>query len=534
MILSPDASTLLIAGRFATLDGTARPGIGGVNPTTGALMPWSSSFPIRDNSNNSSITALRTDGTSIYGSGYTFSGGGNFEGTFSIDKVGNINWLNSCHGDTYDIGALNSVLYSASHAHDCSDIGAWEETTPRIWHRAQATTTARGANCVEAANNNLTYANYAGQPCSILLGWDPNFAAGSFTGAEQGPWAATGNSQYLVMGGEFPTVNGIAQYGLVRFAVPSLAPKKVAPIAAGTLVPNVVSFTPGTARITWKTTWDRDNQNLTYKLYRGTGTTNLIYTVTAASNFWNMPDSSFTDTGQSTSTMTKYHLVVNDPDGNTITIDATPGLVENGSATSTSPYYQAVLADGASNYWRLGEVAGTNAVNYASANDAITGTTLTRGVAGVLGNDTNAAATFDGTATEVATSQNLTQAPNTFTSELWFKTTTTKGGELIGYGSANTAAGTSFSSYDRLVYLDNSGHLIFGVNTTGATLSSATNNATTIASATTFNDGAWHLVDASLSSAGMALYADGKLIGSNTYATAGTSYKGYWRIGGDT
>jgi hypothetical protein len=66
MIMSPDASTLIVAGRFAKLDGTARTGMGGVNPTTGALMAWSTSWPIKDNAVDASLTALRTDGTNIW------------------------------------------------------------------------------------------------------------------------------------------------------------------------------------------------------------------------------------------------------------------------------------------------------------------------------------------------------------------------------------------------------------------------------------------------------------------------------------
>ena len=44
--------------------------------------------------------------------------------------------------------------------------------------------------------------------------------------------------------------------------------------------------------------------------------------------------------------------------------------------------------------------------------------------------------------------------PNTFTVEAWFKTTTTTGGKIIGFG--NRRPGRS-SSYDRHVYMDNAG-----------------------------------------------------------------------------
>ena len=39
--------------------------------------------------------------------------------------------------------------------------------------------------------------------------------------------------QYVVEGGEFPTVNGIGQQGLVRFAVRAIAPNKLGPMVTG-------------------------------------------------------------------------------------------------------------------------------------------------------------------------------------------------------------------------------------------------------------------------------------------------------------
>ncbi len=49
--------------------------------------------------------------------------------------------------------------------------------------------------------------------------------------------------------------------------------------------------------------------------------------------------------------------------------------------------------------------------------------------------------------------------PTVYSEEAWFKTTTTRGGKIIGFGSNQT--GTS-SSYDRHVYMQNNGQLVFG------------------------------------------------------------------------
>ena len=68
------------------------------------------------------------------------------------------------------------------------------------------------------------YYNFAGQPAPAYLGWYPDLNAGTYTGQAQGPWSVTGNSNYIVLGGEFTRVNNTNQQGLVRFAVSSIAP----------------------------------------------------------------------------------------------------------------------------------------------------------------------------------------------------------------------------------------------------------------------------------------------------------------------
>ena len=50
--------------------------------------------------------------------------------------------------------------------------------------------------------------------------------------------------------------------------------------------------------------------------------------------------------------------------------------------------------------------------------------------------------------------------PTVYSEELWFKTTTTQGGKLIGFGIDQPAA---VGSYDRHVYMFDDGRLRFGV-----------------------------------------------------------------------
>ena len=110
-------------------------------------------------------------------------------------------------------------------------------------------------------------------------------------------------------------------------------------------------------------------------------------------------------------------------------------------------------------------------------------------------------------------------SPQTFTLEADFQTSV-KGGRLIGFGSAKTGVS---GSYDRQIYITSTGTIAFGVYNGGTKI---------ITSTTVVTDNAWHEVAATLSSAGMKLYLDGKLVGTNTNA-AGETDNGYWRVGYD-
>ncbi len=112
-------------------------------------------------------------------------------------------------------------------------------------------------------------------------------------GSSQAAWSVSGNSKYISYGGEFPTVNGTKQQGLVRFAISSIASNKVGPDRSE-LAPTVVSQSSGTARIGWEAASDQDNTTLTYAVTRDSSTT-PIYTTTVNSTFYNRPALSYVD-----------------------------------------------------------------------------------------------------------------------------------------------------------------------------------------------------------------------------------------------
>ena len=112
--------------------------------------------------------------------------------------------------------------------------------------------------------------------------------------------------------------------------------------------------------------------------------------------------------------------------------------------------------------------------------------------------------------------------PQLFSISIWFRTTTTTGGKLVGFGDKQTGES---AKRDRHLYMNNNGQIYFGVFPDRAIR--------TVNTTERYNDGLWHHVVASLSTAGMELYVDGSLKASNPYIISAENYGGYWRIGYD-
>ncbi len=112
--------------------------------------------------------------------------------------------------------------------------------------------------------------------------------------------------------------------------------------------------------------------------------------------------------------------------------------------------------------------------------------------------------------------------PQTFSYSLWFRTRTTRGGYLVGFG--NLATGSSWD-YDRIVHLTPDGHVNFGVFFDG--------QPRIVKSPTPYNDGLWHHVAASFTSGSMRLYVDGELRAERTDVLSAQSFNGYFRMGYD-
>ncbi|CAN5247103.1 PKD domain-containing protein [soil metagenome] len=509
-----------IGGNFTAVNGSNNPGYGLalLDASTGATLPTPVNNQVRNGDADAAIWSLTGDANGFYGSGYHFGGGGNLEGSFQADWDGNLKWIEDCHGDTYDVAPAGDVVYSASHKHYCGNIGTggFPQTDPWSFSRATATTNfATGLSKADIYG----YPDHPGQPSPTMLNFFPTINAGTFTGTSQGPWSVTTSGDYVLYAGEFTTVNNTGQQGLVRFAKRNIAPKLSGPRLSGaTMNPSANSFATGTVRLSWPSNWDRDDSKLTYRVQRATAN-NVVYETTQDARFWEGKRMTFTDTGLTPGATVQYRIQTVDPDNNatvsgwvSVTVSATGSVGEYGGA---------VLEDGATKYWRMNEPSGSTIFDWAGADDVTGGSGIAKGAAGALNNSTDQASTFDGTTNGLAVSSELLDGPNVFSQEVWFKTTSTSGGKIVGFGSGKTG---NSSSYDRHIYMDNSGRIYFGLYP---------GSSQTVQSSAGLNNGEWHQAVATVDGTGMALFIDGKRVSKRADVTTGQAYQGYWRVGGD-
>ncbi|MEU1126631.1 LamG domain-containing protein [Streptomyces sp. NPDC005899] len=482
--VTPDGQHVALGGDFFTVNGTSTHALAVVDATTGALTKSYPGFI----PNTSTVQDLTTDATGLY-TANEGTGGGVFDGRIAIDLDDyQQRWRDTCLGATQTVLVHSGVLYSGSHAHDCASMGEFPDQ-PRKHLLAQS----------------------VNDPA--LLPWFPDTNDG--IGEPVGPRVMTqtdkGGHHYLWVGGEFTTVNGSGQQGLTRFAD--------GPDTGAPWVPNVSLSTvaPGRIVVDWQTSFDTDDGDLTYRIYKD-GASTPVHTTTGRSLFWDRPQLRWTDTDVAPGETHSYRISASD---GTNTSAKSPAQSATVAATAQS-YPARVLADGASLYWRYDEGASTLAADTGPGlNNGFlrNGPAYRQTPAAVAGDST--AIGFDG-ASDYAYSNTLFPAPTRFSVETWIKTTTVRGGKIIGFANLTMQNSTRF---DKHVYMRNDGRLVFGVQNGGAR---------TVTTPAAYNDGAWHHVVATQGTGGMALYVDGQLRTANFLYTGNENYPGYWRVGGDS
>src|SRR5690606_28297105 len=466
--IHPQGTKVAVGGWFTALNGSSNPGygLGMVDAVTGASLPFEVNEYVRNGTTDGAIDTLATDGTNVYGGGWTYGkSGGTWEGVFSASwDDGKVNWLNDCHGDTYGVYPVGDVVYVANHAHYCENIDGMRQGAGGGGSYPYHRPIAFGTEPVGTASwepDQRRYYSFEGQPHSAHLGWFPNLNTGTYTGQYQGPWSVVGNSDYVVFGGEFTRVNGTNQQGLVRFTTADKAPnRKGASLFNATYPLNVTWTEAGKVRVNWSTNQDIDNENLTYRVYRdsqnGAG---LIHTRTASARYWNPYTMAFTDTGLARGATHRCRVAVTDPVGNIANSPWTDVTVA--TSGTNSDYVEAVYTSEPTNYWRMGESSGSTISDTVGFNPLNTFAGATLGAPGAIVGDDDTAARFSGASGGMAATVNDGHPPDVFTIEAWFNTTTTRGGRLIGWSNRNTDRNSS--KHDRQLYMDNSGRIHFGV-----------------------------------------------------------------------
>lgn len=486
LAIKSDDSVVLAGGSFTSVNSIGSHALAALDPTTGALVhDFGPTFvPV-----NSVVKDLAVDASGFY-TANEGTGGGVFDGRIALNWDYSQRWRDTCLGATQAVVVYNSLLYSGSHAHNCSSMGAFPDGP-------------RNHLLVESVND------------PTLLPWFPNTneGLGEGIGPRDLAVAATPSGDYLWAVGEFTAVNGKGQQGITRFGG--------APDTAGPATPThtVTSPRPRQARVAWRQSLDTDDATLTYQVFRDNGTTPL-YTRTAQSWFWTRRQMTFTDKGLVEGSTHTYRVGASDGTTTRYTPWRSVTVASTGPA-SVSTYSERAQSDGAAFLWRYDEpsdvfVSDATANNY---NGTLRGGATYQVTPGALANDPSRALTLRGATTIVYGEQRLPR-PTALTVETWLKTTSTVGGKIIGFGDKQVV---SSASYDRNLYMADDGRVLFGVASSGIHV---------LTSPRPLNDGAWHHVVARQGPGGMALFVDGARVARNA-VTGSASFSGYWRVGGD-
>lgn len=203
--------------------------------------------------------------------------------------------------------------------------------------------------------------------------------------------------------------------------------------------------------------------------------------------------------------------------------------VRNGTnGAGTNPFFTCRAAEtyvGTSSTWAAYALSGTGRLTETDfSGNGRTGTYATPRTTSTdigCGRDTPAASVaFSGS--QCLSVPGTQTNPNVFSLEAWFQTSRTANGRIVGFSDGLTPAADS--SWDRMIYLDATGRVVFGIFP-GTTVTVAS------PAGRSYADGEWHHVVATLSGSGMALYLDGALVDSRSGYTSGQNFTGTWKIG---
>ncbi|HSN12173.1 MAG TPA: LamG-like jellyroll fold domain-containing protein, partial [Propionibacteriaceae bacterium] len=112
----------------------------------------------------------------------------------------------------------------------------------------------------------------------------------------------------------------------------------------------------------------------------------------------------------------------------------------------------------------------------------------------------------------------------TYSEEIWFRSAAASlNGKLMGFSDNSTPTTGNQKYFDRHIYLDPTGRVVFGVVAGGAQA--------VISSLASYTNGAWHHVVATSAPGRVALYVDGALAATRSSLGTQSLYKGDWMVG---
>lgn len=301
LTMAPDRKSVVVGGNFDTIAGQQIHGMATVDGANGRIGRWDNDEIVPD---VSQITDLVVDSDTVYASAEGHEPG-DFDGRLAVDPTtGNLRWVANCAGATWALALISNVLYSGSHAHNCTYVdGGFPEQTPRYYRL-------------------LGESARTGEPS--IQHWFPSTNGGDMsipaeeTISRLGPRALTATNDYLWVGGQFTTVNNGGQQGLTRFGFkpePTMKPAQPLKPTVKTHA-NDSRIASGSVVVSFPATEDLDSERLTYQVYRGN---TAVYRPTISSKPWNKPMMSFTDTGLTPGSTVSYRVVAIDAEGNTST-----------------------------------------------------------------------------------------------------------------------------------------------------------------------------------------------------------------------
>ncbi|WP_240136133.1 fibronectin type III domain-containing protein [Streptomyces sp. MUM 178J] len=314
--VTPDGNNVLLGGDFFRINGADSHALAVVDSNGGTP---TRNYPLGFFAALVVVKDITTDATGFYTASEAVGSQDEGRSAISLSDFRQ-RWRDPCKGATQAVEVHKGVVYSGSHAHDCSGIDGFPEQANGLRQHLLA----------QSVN------------APALLGWTPdtNNGLGEGVGPRAMTTASKNGTDYLWVGGEFTKVTGTStslyadkpQQGLTRFAS--------GPDTGAPSVPQEVSASStrsGEIDVRWKSSFDHDDSKLTYRVYRN-GSSTPVHTVTGSSMYWKRPQLTFTDTDVTPGSTYTYRITASDGSRNTSALSAP--VTVSGTATAHIALYR--------------------------------------------------------------------------------------------------------------------------------------------------------------------------------------------------